>query len=70
MPVLRQESRTSVLKDDTFAVVYGLLARNDALGGGLFFFDGASVAVDDGISVIQPNSIIGAAPGRWIKWAL
>lgn len=49
------------------ATLYGSVTRGDGLGG-LYFFDAAAVDADDGVSVIQPNSIIGAAPGRWKKW--
>jgi len=68
MEVLRQESRAAILVDDTSATVYGLLARGDGRGGGFYYFDGASIDADDGISTIKPNSIAIGDPGRWKKW--
>lgn len=41
----------------------GMEARTAA---GVFVWDAASVAVDDGVSVIKPNDIAPANPGRWL----
>jgi len=48
------------------ATVFGLLVRGDGLGGGLFFYDAFSNEVDDGVSIVQPTSVVGS--GRWKKW--
>jgi hypothetical protein len=34
---------------------------------GLFYWDSASVAPDNGATVLIPNDIIAPAPGRWLK---
>lgn len=64
---LRSETRVTVLVDDTYAVVFGRPTQG-ADGSGFFYFDATSTAPDDDAGVIQPSSIVGAAPGRWLKW--
>ena len=36
----------------------------------VYQWDGASTAADDGITVIKPNSIAPANPGRWVQRAI
>lgn len=67
IPLLRQESRVTVLVDDQPAQVYGYAARGDG-GGGFFYFDGTSTAADNDASVIKPDSIAVGDPGRWLRW--
>jgi hypothetical protein len=66
--LLRQETRVTVLVDDMPAMVYGLNARNDGLGGGFFFYNATNNLPDDGVSNIIPNSVIRPALGGWEKW--
>lgn len=63
--LLRQETRVTVLVDDTPSVVYDR-PNQGATNSGFYFYDSSSVLPDDGISVIQPNSVVGA--GRWLKF--
>jgi hypothetical protein len=49
------------------AILFGLNSAGDGLGGGVFYYDAASTADDDGISVIRPTIIPSDAPGRFIK---
>jgi hypothetical protein len=65
--ILRQESRATVLVDDMPAIVYDR-PNQGATNSGFYFFDAASLDVDDGISIVKPNSIDAADPGRWLKW--
>lgn len=67
MEILRQESRAAVLVDDNFAVVYDR-PNQGATNSGFYLFDAASLDVDDGISIIKPDSIDSADPGRWLKF--
>lgn len=36
-------------------------------GGGLFYWNAASTATDDGSNVLKPNSIAGGSPGRYLR---
>jgi hypothetical protein len=46
--------------------VEGGVLVNDGLGG-IFYWSPTSTAVDDGTSVIKPNAIIAANPGRYLR---
>jgi hypothetical protein len=48
-----------------YAKVLGYYTAGD--GGGDFYWDANNVHQDNGGTVIQPISIIGANPGRWIR---
>lgn len=48
----------------TYVMVGGYYAKGD-LGGGLFYWDAASTATDNGGTVIRPNSL--PASGRWLR---
>ncbi len=65
--ILRQESRAAVLVDDMPAQVYDR-PNQGATNSGFYFFDAASLDVDDGISIVKPDSIDAADPGRWLKF--
>jgi len=65
--ILRQESRVTVLVDDMPAIVYDR-PNQGAINSGFYFFDAASLGVDDGISIIKPDSINATDPGRWLKF--
>lgn len=59
--------RASTNHQNTWAAwINGLLVSGDGQGG-FYDYDSASVLVDDGINVLQPNDVGGGAPGRWIK---
>lgn len=47
--------------------VQGGTAVNDGLGG-FFYWAAASGATDDGRTVLRPNSIASASPGRWLRY--
>lgn len=47
-------------------IVEGALAINDGLGGD-FYWSAASTANDNGTTVIKPNSLTNALPGRWLR---
>jgi hypothetical protein len=55
---------------------YSLYQRLDKLGdtapqdgfGVAYYFDTNSYAVDNGLSVLKPNSIDAADPGRWLQF--
>lgn len=64
---LRNETATTILVDDTSATVYGGITRGDG-NGGFYFYNAASLAPDDGIANVIPNSIVRPAPGAWEKW--
>lgn len=36
-------------------------------GGGWFWYDATSTAVDDGVDVVKPDSVALASPGRWLR---
>ena len=65
--ILRQESRSTVLVDDMFAVVYDR-PNQGAINSGFYLYDSSDIQADDGISVVVPNSVIRPAPGSWLKW--
>lgn len=65
--ILRQESRAAILVDDTPAQVYDR-PNQGATNSGFYFFDAASLDLDDGISIVKPDSIDAADPGRWLKF--
>src|SRR5262249_8306025 len=47
-------------------IAKGCLSAGDG-GGGTFFWSGTSTLVDDGGTVIRPNSVAIIAPGRWLR---
>lgn len=50
------------------ALLRGHATDNDG-GGGMFYFDTASTALDDNGITIKPSSIVHPAPGRWIRYS-
>ena len=56
------------LPDGLPIVLRGGVVAGDG-GGGLYYFDAGSVAVDDGVTVIRPDAIAAEAPGRILKLA-
>lgn len=46
-------------------IVWGQNAALDRLGGGIFRYNKNSTTADDNVSVIKPNSIAAASPGRY-----
>jgi hypothetical protein len=47
-------------------IVQGAMSVGDGLGGN-FFWSAASTATDDNRTVLQPSTVIGTAPGRWVR---
>ena len=54
-------------KDTSTVLMLGFYAPNDG-GAGTFYWDGASIAADDGGTVIEPD--VSAGPGRWLRMML
>ena len=52
--------------DKMFIYLMGSVTETDGLGG-IYVFDAASTDTDDDTSIIKPNDIAPASPGRWIK---
>jgi hypothetical protein len=48
------------------ATTLGLTDLGDG-DGGVFCWDPSSLATDDGVDVIQPTSVAGSDPGRWLR---
>ena len=47
--------------------VQGGAAVNDGLGG-FFYWSASSTAVDDGRTILKPNALTTATPGRWLRY--
>lgn len=67
---LRAANAPSLASGQTLvAEIEGGATVNDG-NGGPFFWSAASTAADNGSSVIKPNSLAGAAAGRWLRLVL
>lgn len=53
--------------DHQFIVVTGNLTAYDG-DGGVYLWNPASSATDDGVSVIRPSDVLVGSPGRFIKF--
>lgn len=58
-----------VYSDRMFVAVLGGLVVGDG-NGGQYYFDSASLLPADGASVLQPDDLTAAQPGRWIQFGL
>lgn len=60
---LRPVSPTSANRS---VIVLGMYQRGDG-GGGVFLYDASSSAVDDGTTVVRPDSVLSGSPGRFVR---
>src|ERR1700676_4229777 len=58
--------RSVVADSSGNAYLLGYYTANDG-GGGLFVWNSASTAIDDGGTIIQPTYVSGSNPGRWLR---
>ncbi len=57
---------TSNIADSFLVLLAGFASANDG-GGGIFVWRATSTANNDGGTVVRPNSIPPADPGRWLR---
>lgn len=66
---VRNANAPSLAAGQTLVIdIEGGVLVNDG-SGGLFYWSATSTAVDDGVTVIKPNAILAANPGRYLRQA-
>lgn len=65
-PVTSMAALRAVATVDEDAKYFEALVHTGG-NGTFFYFDAASMSVDDGATILKPDDILAANPGRWLK---